>query len=37
MPQSNAIYAEIEAVYGAERMGVLLDLLEDLAALDEGK
>lgn len=32
-PQSNAIYDEMERIYGRERMQTLLDLLEDLDRL----
>lgn len=32
-PESRAIYAELEARYGKERVGKLLDMLEDLATL----
>lgn len=34
MAQSNAIFARIEAEFGKERMETLLDLLDDLRALD---
>ena len=34
-PHSNAIYEEIERVYGRKKMRQLLDLLEDLAELDD--
>jgi len=34
VPMSNAIYEELERSYGKERIGELLDLLEDLAELE---
>ena len=35
MPESNAIYQELERTYGKQRMRELLDLLEDLAELHD--
>ncbi len=35
-PKSNAIYEELERAYGKRKMRQLLDLLEDLALLDDG-
>ena len=35
-PKSNAIYEELERSYGKKKMRQLLDLLEDLAVLDDG-
>ncbi len=35
MPDSNAIYEELERTYGKQRMRELLDLLEDLAELHD--